>query len=99
MYEGVVVPVTDGERAELAQKYDANASDCARWSREARAKCKAAMAAGNDVEAEKQAKIARQWGRQERQLKDDAAALRAGLGGKPQVGIRGAWRAAPMKKW
>ena len=84
---------------EIAEAAELTAADCARWAREANEKRKSALAVGNEPEAAKQAKIAREWGRQARQLKAGATALRAQLGDKPPVGIKSRGGAAPMEEW
>ena len=66
--------------AELAEKYDEKAADCARWAREARVKRKAAFASGDLAEFERWAGIAREWGSCAVQLRQDAADLRAQAG-------------------
>ena len=72
--------------AELIERYLEDAADCARWGSEARKKSKAFREAGDDDMADRWAKIAKQWGQQSRQLRQDAARLRAWEGDKPQVG-------------
>jgi len=88
---------------ELAERYDADAEDCARWAREARVRRKAAHEADDMAEFEKWAKIARQWGSQAAQLKRDAQALRAGGTDRPPVNSRPnrarAARSTPPKGW
>jgi hypothetical protein len=95
--------MTDNEILELAEATEQRAADCARWAREARAKSKAAYAAGEEGEGKKWEKIARDWASQAAQLKRDAGVLHAQAGSKPRVGIHGrgsrAARSAPPRKW
>jgi hypothetical protein len=89
--------------AALAERYDLDAADYARWARDAREERKAAKAAGNEAEAKVWHKKAKMWTEMEKGARDSAAKLRARLGDKPPVGIKGrrgrGGSSAPPKKW
>ena len=88
---------------ELAETYELNAADCARWARDARRKRRAAMLADDLDAAIRWEKTARMWSGQARQLRRDADAMRAGSGDKAPVGINGRNRrtakSAPPRPW
>ena len=84
---------------ELAEANEEHAKLCEEWAREARQKSKALLEIDPEG-AKTKRRLARGLAEQARQLREDAARLRAQAGDKPQVGSHRAWKGAVgMKKW
>jgi len=84
---------------DLAVSQEDAAKDIGRRIDELTREIKDCEATGDTVAAARKKRLRKLYRRDRKQLLANAATLRASLGDKPLVGIRGHSGAAPMKKW
>jgi hypothetical protein len=85
---------------ELAASQEESAADLGRRVEALTRDIKALEASGDFEAAERKKRLRRLFRRDRKQLRENSAALRAGLAQKAPVGISGtSGRAAPMERW